>query len=65
MTQYKVIKYYCCFPGAFQQATQCNTVIMSSLFNISKQRGYNNSLCYYVLCVSCWKASTFGDTKYL
>jgi len=32
---------------AFQQVTQCDTVIMSFLFNIDKQ-GYNDLLCHTV-----------------
>jgi len=37
---------------AFQQATQCNIMIMSSLFNIGKQQGCNDPLCHTVSFVS-------------
>ncbi|KYN00586.1 hypothetical protein ALC62_08636, partial [Cyphomyrmex costatus] len=37
---------------AFQQATRCDTVIISSLFNIGEQQGRTDTLCHTVSCVS-------------
>jgi len=41
--------------NTLQQVTQCNTVIISFVFNIGKLQKYYDSL-HCIICVSCWKA---------